>query len=79
MSPEQIITEWSSATPRVAAALQELAALPEHSVERLEAEAGLHMLQARWCWRRADRLREAQRADEQRRARKAAKAAGGAP
>ena len=53
----RLTTEWSTDDPQVAEALKTIMATPPYSPERHEAEAGLHMLQARWAWREADRLR----------------------
>lgn len=52
-----LITEWSTDDPGVAELLTEIAKLPQYSAARHEAEAGLHMMQARFAWRRADEFR----------------------
>lgn len=44
-------TAWSSPDPTLAKVLREIDALPAFSVERLEAEAYLHLTQVRVCWR----------------------------
>lgn len=67
----RLITEWSTDDPTLAAVLTDLAALPDYSVERHEAEAALHMVQARAAWRQADRVRASQRDREARVARAA--------
>lgn len=65
----RLITEWSTDDPKLAKTLELIADAPEHSVERQELEAALHMFQARLCWERADRYRrqDQQRAAQQRR------------
>lgn len=62
----RLVTEWSTDDPALASTLRDLNALPELSVERQEAEAQLHMIQARECWRAADRIRARQRDAERR-------------
>lgn len=73
----RLTTEWSTDDPTVAELLVWLMSLPEFSVERHEALAGLHMLQARWEWARADRARahevDAARRKARREARRATK------
>lgn len=67
----RLITEWSTDDPRLAEMLRSIAEEPEHSVERQELEAALHMMQARFCWARADRMRARAREDEARARRRA--------
>lgn len=57
----RLTTEWSTDDPQVAEALRLLNAMPTWSPEYHEALAGLHILQARWEWREADRLARADR------------------
>jgi hypothetical protein len=59
--PWRMVTTWWASDAKVADALRFIQSIPEHTPERHEAEAGLHMLQARWAWRRADELRRAER------------------
>lgn len=68
----RLITEWSTDDPGLADTLRSIAALGEHTEERMEVEAALHMFQARLCWSTAERLREARvdRAARQARAEK---------
>lgn len=53
----RLLTEWSTDDPGLAATLRAIQALPEHEPERHDAEAFLHMIQARAAWRKADELR----------------------
>lgn len=66
----RLVTEWSTDDPELAETLRMIAAEPEWSVTRLEMEAGLHMMQARFAWRRADQIRERQNESDRRAARK---------
>lgn len=59
--PWRMVTTWWASDARVADALRFIQSIPETDPERHEAEAGLHMLQARWAWRRADELRRHER------------------
>lgn len=59
--PIRLLTEWSTGDAQLAETLRMIAAMPVHTPERHEAEAFLHMTQARAAWREADRLRTAER------------------
>jgi len=75
-----LTTEWTTDSEAVAELLTFISGLPQYSAERYEAEAGLHMLQARFAWRRADQIRGFERDREKRRsAREARKSDVSAP
>lgn len=74
MKLARLETLWRTDDPKVAAALERIMSQPVGTPERHEAIAGLHMLQARWEWRDADRLRELHRQRETDTARRRARA-----
>jgi hypothetical protein len=57
----RLVTTWWASDPTVAKSLAWVNSLPQSEPLRHEAEAGIHMLQARWAWAEADRLRRAER------------------
>lgn len=70
----ELVTEWSSSDPRLAAMLRSIAELPEWSEERLAAEAALHTFQAQLAHERIGRIRlERAQAERNRRAARARK------
>lgn len=57
----RMVTTWWASDPKVAEGLVWINSLPQSEPLRHEAEAAIHMLQARWAWAEADRLRRAER------------------
>jgi uncharacterized SAM-dependent methyltransferase len=68
----RLLTEWSTDDPGLAESLRQISAMPEYEPERHEAEAFLHMIQARAAWRKADELRALERGRTKREQRLAA-------
>ena len=65
-----LITEWSTEDPGLAKLLQQIAAYPEYSVERMEGEGTLHAFMAQWYqrkvgehlgWKRAEQVSRGRR------------------
>lgn len=57
----QLLTEWSTDNTALAEALRLIDQLSDGDPRRYEAEAQMHLAQARFAWRKADQLRESQR------------------